>query len=668
MLNELRAIERGLAISSIATGDGRHPDIKGVGKGIVLRVRLTETGSVAGVAFLPPEEIAALWTLRDGQQNSFPAVKRTGAKGADWCSETLRRRVGERRDMLAVLADSPDTASVPATFSRFLTATEDPEALWRQIADAVAGLVTAGNADNSTADKLINEGGTLYFDVAEDGFNRDARSLDQAPAISAALFAAEKTNRRGVCALTGGEMELADKFPQPNLPILGQTYLFSKNSDLPAVNRYGLTDAFAMPVGRDTIGRLQGAIETITADWRQGKTWHPIPGEKPKQSDLLIAFVTAAPDQPIVPVLAPDGDEPMEEADYLRRTDRIFEALAGKPGVDFSRTPVQVCVLRKVDPGNHKTVLHRAVTVRNLKDARDRWAAGEGNLPHWLSLPVWQKARQPPLAQKPPHIDPLDLPRLTRVAFIRGGKGRADIVGVPAAEALALFLGDGNNRLRAVGILRLVLARYGPLIGGIAHSLRRDHSRRQDGSDAAKAIEKHRIAALQGLTLFGILLKIIRSEGEEYMKDAAFKLGQFLSVADRLHLGYCEDVRGGATPPTLLGSSVLAMAQANPLRALALLCQRWKPYASWAQLPQTAKLADDLLARDRKSQKGLAIRTAVSQVRRAKHLVEDLKGILTMHSADDAFRAELLLGYIAGLEPVQSNNASHNDPSTTQGE
>jgi hypothetical protein len=40
--------------------------------------------------------------------------------------------------------------------------------------------------------------------------------------------------------------------------------------------------------------------------------------------------------------------------------------------------------------------------------------------------------------------------------------------------------------------------------------------------------------------------------------------------------------------------------------------------------------------------------TAVSQARRAEELCRDLHGRLPRH-ADDEFRAELLLGYVAGL-------------------
>jgi hypothetical protein len=69
------------------------------------------------------------------------------------------------------------------------------------------------------------------------------------------------------------------------------------------------------------------------------------------------------------------------------------------------------------------------------------------------------------------------------------------------------------------------------------------------------------------------------------MSVVAFKLGQLLAVADAVYVGYCTDMRGGNVPPMLLGNAVLATAQSDPTKALAVLSRRWKPYAAWAKRP-----------------------------------------------------------------------------------
>jgi hypothetical protein len=135
------------------------------------------------------------------------------------------------------------------------------------------------------------------------------------------------------------------------------------------------------------------------------------------------------------------------------------------------------------------------------------------------------------------------------------------------------------------------------------------------------------------------------------MNEAAFRLGQLLSVADVVHAGYCADVRQGQVPPALLGNAVLTTAQANPAKALAALARRWKPYGSWAKRASVAEAArlrgsDKPQERDR----GWKISQAIWQHRRAAEISTALHGQLPQF-ADDVFRAELLLGYMAGLPP-----------------
>jgi hypothetical protein len=123
-------------------------------------------------------------------------------------------------------------------------------------------------------------------------------------------------------------------------------------------------------------------------------------------------------------------------------------------------------------------------------------------------------------------------------------------------------------------------------------------------------------------------------------------------------------MRGGDVPPTLLGNSVLATAQSDPTKALAVLSRRWKPYAAWAKRPAVQAEAGRLRASDDKQQqkRGWAMAIAMSQARRADELCRTLHGRLPPR-ADDAFRAELLLGYVAGLpRAVKSEDDQREDP------
>ena len=133
------------------------------------------------------------------------------------------------------------------------------------------------------------------------------------------------------------------------------------------------------------------------------------------------------------------------------------------------------------------------------------------------------------------------------------------------------------------------------------------------------------------------------------MSEAAFMLGQLLAVADVVHVGYCADVRKGDVPPKLLGNSVLTVAQSNPVKALALLGRRWSPYWAWAKRVDMDKA---------KREKNWAVMRGAAHAARAAELSRDLHGQLPERT-DDTFRAELLLGYVAGLPKRADDN--HDD-------
>jgi hypothetical protein len=190
------------------------------------------------------------------------------------------------------------------------------------------------------------------------------------------------------------------------------------------------------------------------------------------------------------------------------------------------------------------------------------------------------------------------------------------------------------------------------------------------GSEHTKKFDakvKLRPAALRTCTFLGVLLHKLDRSKELYMNESAFKLGQLLAVADVVHAGYCADMRDGDVPPSLLGNAVLNIAKANPQRALAVLCGRWKPYAGWAKRVDSFKALDlSQSADENKKQRGWSIRRAAAQARNADELCRDLHGRVPC-GADDAFRAELLLGYIAGLPKRESRQGQPKSDLHTSG-
>jgi len=691
LLNELAELLAGVEDAGLPILNS-HPDFHEVGKGTILRVRLDDNGKVDSVALIP-EEAKPPWTLRTGQHNSFPCMKTNspvfyvpslhksnenkkiviGDKEAreiaeiwkrlpndqkrreklhelrdeaelakwitHWPSHVLREKNSERLKALNGLHGGP-SAAVPAVIERFEKACSSPEGLFASITDKLRQEIDEGDNSwlNIAWEVLIKGAGKLYFDVPESEFPKNVSdTLRHQEAICSALMSSTNSTK-GLCGIRGGGKTaiISGNFPQPKLPGLGQAYIFSKNKDIPAASRYGKIAADGFPLGIETAGHLADAIKLLTAPDREKRTWRKIPGEQPKKADLLVAFMPAVPGAEWTEVLAAeeeDDDETVEQGDAFEyRTRRVIETLEGKVGTEHRNDPVHTIVLRKVDQANAKIICHRTTTAKKLLESARAWQDGISNLPPWsVLLAIEELHRQP-------HVTPLQMPGLTRRKYIRGGREFTKAIGLSPANALTMFLGYGETRACALSTLRLIMDRYGELFSNAPRILRNGI---RNASSADKKISVKE--ALRAVSAIGVMLYKLNRYKEGYMNETAFQLGQLLAVADTVHIGYCRSVRAkDKLPPTLLGNALLPIAASSPFKALSMMCQRWKPYGSWAK---RTKMPDG------KEDSDVKIRQALSQAYRVSELCRGLHVSLTADAtADDIFRAELLLGYMAGLD------------------
>lgn len=684
MLNDLLAIERGLTASGIDLG-GRHPDVKDVGKGLALRVRLAEGGRVSSVEVIPEARNGAVWTLRDGQHNGFPGLKTAAGLLAldafarkehdrawnssksppDRRNELLRLfsahsvaaqqirtwpkfghriRIGERMNALARLADNPLTAAVPAAFERFLAALGGSPSFLEQLALALAERVRNSGDDwiDPVRTALIAPI-VLAIDVKNKKFQRDAGDARQIDAISRALSnppstGNEQINGEAVCALTGKVTQLhVGNFPQPNLPGLGQTYIYSRNRDIPSLTRYGRTADASFPADAELVRRLAGAIAALTREDRKGKTWRLIPAESGDEPDLLVVS-TADPGAHYADAVADDGELSGEVA-LKELASRAIDQSKGVFEHGQPEDQVLVLVLRTVDPANRKSIYQRRATSARFWTAARDWQSATVNTPDWLRFPIPGNAKAEVIVRGPPYVAPLSLTPISRVQFANGGRRPIGVIGIPASQAFQLFLKEGDIERRARDLLHLLVGRHGDLLAGVAAA-------RTKGTEFLKDFDPKEVLrcnALQSATWIGALLYHLDRLKEVYMSDAGFRLGQLLAAADVVHVGYCKDVRDGSIPPTLLGNALLGMAAERPHDALKLLLKRWPPYAAWAK------------------------RKARWVLREIEPIAMDLREKLGKVEGrpDEYFQAELLLGYMAGL-PRGTEGAG--DASDTEGQ
>ncbi|WP_295046694.1 hypothetical protein [uncultured Paracoccus sp.] len=695
MLNDLLILKRGLAAHDIKA-PGRHPDIKGMAKGSALRVRLAAGGRIDTVEIIQDASGGFVWTLRDGQHNGFPGLKTAAGlllmnqnaldvhnaawKGGkspvahrqelqrllaeysarasqikEWPSAGHRARIAERLVSLQSLRNDPLSAAVPAAFERFLAALDALPSFLEQLVDILSAYARSNRGDewNDLIRAALTGPVALAIDVEELEFQRDATDPRQVSAVSRVLngAAADRSNDAIICALSGHPVTPhAGNFPQPTLPGLGQTYLFSRNSDIPSLARYGRTADASFPIGAELVQRLSGAVETLTDRKMKDRTWRLIPAEAGDKPDLLVVSL-ADPELRPAEALASD-DEVSGQAALKELASRVIAQSKGKLEHGAPEDEVTILVLRAVDPANRKSIYHHSLSASGFWHAAQRWQGAVANTPEWMSLPFPGKGKSEIVIRHPPYVSPLSLVPLSRAVFANGGRRRIDVTGVSAAEMFQLFLDRGDVPRLARKLLAVLIKRHGGLLSGLAQAQKK-------GSDHLKNFDPKadlRRDALRSATWIGVLLLGIGRKKEGYMLDAGFRMGQLLATVDAVHVGYCMDVRKGSIPSSLIGNSLLGMASERPQAALKLLLKRWPPYAHWASSTKPVRNGE----KDEDRGKAIAVNTALSHARRiapvAAALCEQLRQIDGKTS--EAFQAELLLGYMAGLPPREKKSES----------
>ena len=93
------------------------------------------------------------------------------------------------------------------------------------------------------------------------------------------------------------ERGVGDKYPNPTIPVLGQTYLYSRNKNIPCLARYGMSDTKAFQAGRSSVQLAQKCINGFNKGGA-GKTSHgkKISSDRRKGADLLLAYASQMPE------------------------------------------------------------------------------------------------------------------------------------------------------------------------------------------------------------------------------------------------------------------------------------------------------------------------------------------------------------------------------------
>jgi hypothetical protein len=433
----------------------------------------------------------------------------------------------------------------------------------------------------------------------------------------------------GVCALSGvgGELE-NDKFPQPKLPILGPSYLYSMNQDAKCHTRYGRISVASYPVNKELAVKLQNSLLFITSTEREGKTWCSVPGNSRKERDLLIVYLEKMPVNEIDFGFL--GEQDNMEGEFEASAMQVCEALRGNPVISPD-DELRIFVLKSVDKARRQVLFNSVFSISKIIKGNELWLKGSANHPLFsLTIPLKKGGQARAL---PPFCpSPSDVMRLFHFQWIRDGQEKSEVHGCRLSDVYDLMFADSEPSKRlCIKFLKLILRQLHQLligIGGAIHLGQIDHI-------SQYSLDKYSIeskkATLVTVSLIAILLYKLGFKKEDYMNELAFQIGRILSLVDTLHREYSKVVRGDI-PNQLLGNSMMKTALDNPQKALARLNQRLLVYKAWVDKGgEDAKLARWAVSEMGKITSGL------------EHCDLDIR-------FDDIGQAKMLLGYLARYE------------------
>ena len=723
MINELYTILLGYEEAG-ASVEPVHGDIQEPGRGTSLRVSLDENGGVTDVQLLEKADFSDIWTIGNGNKNQFPCAKLiypTRPSGneqyEEWRKENksaseaelldfigslraktsielpeteeawpnYRKKIAERAKQLESLKDG-EAAAVIDLYQRYLSASESglsvlkgvDEMLWQKCQQNP-------NKDilKATAAILFGEG--LKKGLFPDG-KRITLILDFKPDLDAPFFASSRRyvpeiskvlnksakvkTRTGFCPIKATEAQLLnDKFPKVKLPVIGNTNLYSRydGSGNLSVVRHGAARSDAYSVNAKIAERLGAVLAKLTEEKKLKRTWDSIPSEV-SGPDLLLAFCREYDDAILTLFLTGELDAESErkilknknEKGYVRKCARVHELL--KQNSASPNPLVDVVVIRKINDGNQKVAYSTNRSIDLLMESAEQWNLGCENVPP-VKLPI--KIEKEVKTLRPWTVAPKYFVMHSDQAFIRGGENSVKVQAIPFSDVMRLFIDSITPPSELTSnILSKLVSQFAPLLERVAKS--RIQSSLGKGALIPMDYKKNK-DALIAVAMLGLILFKRERYKERYMEDLAFKLGQLLSAADELHVGYCYGQRSGQIPNTLIGNQCYGMAIQSPIKALGLMANRIKPSSQWASgtIAKLKKIPTESSSETEKLiYNGLwAYRWYFSNM---DLIVEKLRDWNKTNSkVDDMFKAELMLGYLNG-RPFSNTQTDKSETETAK--
>lgn len=640
MLNELYELSLALQHHNLLDST-THPDISMVGKGDCLLFELDSKGVPRNVRLLKKGDMPTLWKHSKGNHNNFPAIRIqkpflsiseskkiddvlwnksknsekvellrsldftsinpqfSEIKISEWSLEALRPVMASNLSELASLKQLIEVFPKEGQKENFIIQLiqliiDKMSVCDYELLDYLKELLV-GKLDKKTG--RYKAGCMTYYDVYE---RMNYKNLVLSDSTRTALIKILNTNHNvdeegELKSPLSGQLTtgVGQKYPNPNLPLLGQTYIYSKKLDLPCLSRYSMTGSNAFQAGKDEINKINDAIAFLTAESRKNKTWRAISDSNREKPNLLLAYLTDAPDNDaLLASILGDPYDFEDIDDYKLESQSIYESLC-KQVIDElnpqenKESKICLILLESLDPGRKQVVYESTFTVEQLCENVSTWKAASENCP--------------PIIIEPKIPVPNELCKLFKMSYTRSGSANSiKQSDVSLREIYSLYMPpvqkDRNPEL-IDRFMQLAFQKSFYLFSDIG-------SKYVTNNVFSKQMIPHVKNTSSFISLFAILLHFKGIRKEIYMYDAPFNIGQLLKLSDMLHKEYTIYVRNGGKksaplPSQLMGNELLSIACENPNEALVRLKDRIRIYQAWAftSVGETSRLAKWILGR-----------------------------------------------------------------------
>ena len=700
MLNELTLIRNGLQAVNEQALKVVHKNINEPGKTNIMRVILNEEGKITELDLLDGERNKNYWSHGNSNKNKFPDIKlrfplRSGGveEFHKWsrdnnrpseeeliaCIEALRDKypfeitdktwpdywckLEERSEIYASLQGA--SSIVYSLIKVFLETSDKGRSLLKQFDHRLwgkakqnpeftllkfASLVMFGGGQELKYGKLPDgKRPTLLLDLIIDHTSHSAANKHWKPDISKVLFKSEQHLNEtisGKCVISGRQdvKLVSDTFPTAKCESLGNVKIFSRKKGVQTYRRYGKLATDSISVSADLADELKSALEYLN-NKEKGTTWDLLPSEA-GGNDLLLAFCRDYPNVNAARLVAykDEQDNSLDESGYEIEASAICQSFKGND-IGLSVEPrIDFLILRKISDGVQKAVFSSSIPVPQLETQAANWNNACKNVPSTeLALFMSGKICSPnPISPK--QFGLIFRKNYSRSSFDKKIKKQKNVPGISFSEVMTLFLNDVYTSDTVRRLLSKILKQFSSLLEIVA--LEKTHKKIPSGKTLNK---HHRQDALYAITAVGLFLYKLGRKKEVYMKELAYKLGQFCSVLDEIHIGYCESERKGKEPGRLIGNQAYAAAVMNPRKALEITAQRFAVYKSWAY--KNCRKEDGCLGENAKNAKYASFWLRKNSGELHKLIPEKIP-VSTPES-----KAELLLGYLAGRDIVKTQNS-----------